>query len=93
MGYYTKLGTAVGCLILFNPEFYRKMGYGHCMEAYFYMPRTSAIRSFGHKENLSYAEAGDRKRFWTITAHGLRAPTVQPSTITWTRTVFSTCPT
>ena len=76
MGYYTKLGTAVGCLHPFNPEFYRKMGYGHCMEAYFYMPRTSAIRSFGHKENLSYAEAGDREevldyyRAWAARTNG-----------------------
>ena len=56
MGYYTKLGTAVGCLHPFNPAFYRKMGYGHCMQANFYMPKASAVRSFGHKENLCFAE-------------------------------------
>lgn len=61
MGYYTKLGTTVGCLHPFNPAFYRKMGYGHCMEAYFYMPKASEIRSFGHKEGLCYAEEGDRE--------------------------------
>ncbi len=59
MGYYTKLGTTVGCLHPFNPAFYRKMGYGHCMEAYFYMPKASEIRSFGHKEGLCYAEEGE----------------------------------
>ena len=61
MGYYCKLGTPVGCLHPFNPAFYRKMGYGHCMEAYFYMPKASAIRSFGKKSDLSYAEAADRE--------------------------------
>ena len=61
MHYYCKLGTAVGCLHPFNPAFYRKMGYGHCMEAYFYSPRVSAIRSFGHKQDLCYAEPADKQ--------------------------------
>lgn len=56
MGYYIKLGTPIGCLHPFNPAFYRKMGYGHCMEANFYMPKASSIRSFGHKENLCFAD-------------------------------------
>ena len=32
MGYYQKLGTAIGCLHPFMPSFYRKMGYGYCNE-------------------------------------------------------------
>jgi len=61
MHYYCKLCTVVGCLHPFTPAFYRKMGYGHCMEAYFYSPRVSAIRSFGHKQDLCYAEPADKQ--------------------------------
>lgn len=61
MGYYVKLGVPIGCLHPFNPGFYRKMGYGPCMYANFYMPKPSAIRSFGDKSGLSYAEEKDRE--------------------------------
>ncbi len=76
MGYYIKLGTPVGCLHPFNPGFYRKMGYGPCMEAYFYMPKASSIRSFGHKADLCYAEEKDREevldyyRAWAARTNG-----------------------
>ncbi|MDR3765962.1 MAG: GNAT family N-acetyltransferase [Butyricicoccus sp.] len=81
MGYYTKLGTTVGCLHPFNPAFYRKMGYGHCMEAYFYMPKASEIRSFGHKEGLCYAEEGDREEvlaYYRAYAERTNGATVHP---------------
>ncbi len=58
---YSRMGTSVSCLHPFNPAFYRKMGYGHCMQANFYMPKCSAIRSFGHKQNLQYAGEQDRE--------------------------------
>ena len=92
MGYYTKLGTAVGCLHPFNPAFYRKMGYGHCMQANFYMPKASAVRSFGHKENLCFAEKEkDMDAVWTITMRLPNAQTVPPYTLIWTHTVFLIC--
>lgn len=56
MGYYSKLGTAVGCLHPFDPAFYRKMGYGFCTEASFYSPKISSIRSFGYKGDLHFAD-------------------------------------
>lgn len=61
MGYYQKLGTAIGCLHPFMPSFYRKMGYGYGNESILYQPRPSMIRSFGDKSGLSYAGDGDRE--------------------------------
>ena len=61
MGYYQKLGTAIGCLHPFMPSFYRKMGYGYCNENILYQPRASMIRSFGDKSGLSFAGPDDKE--------------------------------
>ena len=76
MGYYQKLGTAIGCLHPFMPSFYRKMGYGTCNESILYQPKPGMIRSFGDKSGLSYAGPGDREeilafyRAWAARTNG-----------------------
>ena len=79
MGYYQKLGTAIGCLHPFMPSFYRKMGYGACNEYTLYQPRPSMIRSFGDKSGLSYAGPDDKEeilRFYRAWAERTNGATV-----------------
>ena len=79
MGYYQKLGTAIGCLHPFMPSFYRKMGYGYCNENILYQPRPSMIRSFGDKSGLSFAGPDDKEdilRFYRAYAERTNGATV-----------------
>lgn len=61
IGVFAGTGTYVGGLHPFNPAFYGKMGYGYCNESMMFSPKPQYIRSFGHKEHLSYAREEDRE--------------------------------
>ena len=70
IGVFAGTGTYVGGLHPFNPAFYGKMGYGYCNESMMFSPKPQYIRSFGHKEHLSYAREEDREEILKLYRSG-----------------------
>lgn len=66
IGYYAKLGAAVGCLHPFSPSFYNKMGFGFGNESYMFSPKPSGVRNFGYKGDIRYAEEGDQEEILSL---------------------------